>query len=262
LLALGSADRSAWAVDAQSCATAYAKGQDDRLAGRLYDARRAFLECAAPVCSPRIATDCALWAHEVEADLPTARVQVADAAGRPVADLRVFVDGVELRPEEWSKPIVLEAGPHLLRFEAPGLEPVDAQTALRPTDRELPVRATMRAPGPPPMPDRAPARHEAPVASVVLAGVGVIALGTAAYFGLSARSRYHQLETSCAPRCPRDAADEVDDRALVADIALATSLAALGAAAWIYWGTEKRPRAALAVGPRAGGGSAALHFAF
>lgn len=261
VLASGVLGRPAMAEDrAQTCATAYAKGQDDRLAGRLFDARSAFLLCAQASCSPRIASDCARWAQEVEADLPTARVLVTDAAGRALTSVRVFVDGVELGHEQWSTPIVLEAGPHLLRFESPGLEAAEAPIALRPTDRELLVRVTLRAPAPPPEPHRAPARREIPVASIVLAGVGAVALGTTAYFGLSARSRYHQLEDTCAPRCTRDAADAVSDRALVADIALVTSLAAFGAAAWIHW--SQSPRTALAVTPRVGGGSAALRLTF
>lgn len=249
---------------APSCATAYAKGQDDRLAGRLFDARSAFKLCAVSTCPEELASDCARWASEVEADLPTVLVHVVDARGRALPTVRVFADGQAVSAGELSRPLVLEAGPHSLRFEAEGYEATQVQTALRPTDRELEIRATLYKPG---EKTRGVAQQHPPSAgipklSLALAGVGLVALGTSAYFGIAAQNQYNELEHSCAPGCRREDADAVETKALISDVALATSLVALGAAAWVFFGTPEAPRAALVVAPRRDGGAARVQLAF
>lgn len=248
---------------APSCATAYAKGQDDRLAGRLFDARSAFKLCAVSACPVELASDCARWASEVEADLPTVVLHVVDTQGRALPAVRVFADGRAVATSELSRPLVLEAGPHSLRFEAEGYEATQVQTALRPTDRELEVRATLYEQGEKArIEPRQPPSAGIPKLSVALAGVGLVALGTSAYFGLAAQSRYNELEQSCAPDCRRADADAVESKALISDIALATSLVALGAAAWVFFGTAEKPRAALVVAPRSDGGDARVRLTF
>lgn len=245
-----------------ACATAYAKGQDDRLAGRLYDARSAFQRCAVATCPQQVAHDCATWAAEVEADLPTVLIAVTDSTGRAVPSVRVFVDGAPIAADQLARPLVLEAGPHGLRFEADGYEAVTVQTALRPIDRELPVRVTLRTAAETLPPPARPAarRSDVPPLSLVFAGAGAVALGTSAYFGLSARSQYQDLEDRCAPGCTRAEADGVASKALISDLALAGSLVAFGAAAWVYFGTPEAeaPRAALVVSPR----QASVHVTF
>lgn len=246
-----------------SCATAYAKGQDDRLAGRLFDARTAFERCAVPTCPEALAQDCATWAAEVEADLPTVVIHVTDAHGRQLPSLRVFADGNPIAASQLKRPLVLEAGPHQLRFEAAGYETVTVRTALRPTDRELEVRAILYAPG-----DKAkapaPRSSRVPTLSLVLAGVGAVALGTSAYFGLAARRQYDELERTCAPYCRSEDADAMESKALASDIALGTSLVALGAATWIFFGTRDEPKAAVVVSPRLSGkgGNASVRVTF
>src|SRR6187402_996948 len=179
---LGPAQASAQsAVKDASCANAYTQGQDDRLAGRLYAARTAFLSCAAATCPAVVASDCRRWASEVEADLPTIRIQVHDARGNVVQGARVWVDSAPLTTEQLAAPLVLEAGPHTLRFEAAGFAPLELQQALRPTDREIAVSAVLSPPVPAaPLAPR-PSKP-VPTGSWVLAGVGAVALGASGYF--------------------------------------------------------------------------------
>lgn len=263
-LAPAQAEAEPSASDA-ACATAYTKGQDDRLAGRLYAARTAFLSCAATSCPPVVATDCQRWASEVEADLPTIRIRVSDAAGQAVAGVNVWVDGTPLSAEQLARPLVLEAGPHTLRFEAPGYTPLELESSLRPTDREIAVNAVLAPPAPPAppaLPAHGPARH-VPTASWVLAGVGAVALGTSVYFGVRTKSRYDELETRCAPDCSNEQADSVRHLALGSDVALITSLAAFGAAAWVYLASASEPsKAALLIAPRGDGASVGLRLSF
>jgi hypothetical protein len=255
---------AARAADADpGCATAYAKGQDDRLAGRLFDARTAFKRCSVSTCPDALVHDCATWVSEVEADLPTVVIHVTDAHGRLLPSVRVLADGNPIAPSDLERPLVLEAGPHSLRFEAAGYEAVEVQTALRPTDRQLEVRATLYAPGEKARAARpAPRRSGVPTLSLALAGVGAVALGTSAYFGIAARRQYDDLEQSCAPYCRRADADAMESKALISDIALGTSLVALGAAAWIFFGAPDEPKAAVVVSSRIRGGDASVRVTF
>jgi len=71
-----------------------------------------------------------------------------------------------------------------------------------------------------------------PVAAWVVAGTSVAAFaffGTFGALGVSERSA-----DGCATGCPSAQKTEVDTKFVVADIALATGVVALGAAAWIY----------------------------
>src|SRR5450432_3815483 len=180
-------------VSADACSSAYTKGQEDRLAGRLFSAREAFKVCAGASCPGAIAADCRHWKSEVEADLPTVRLKVTDAQGAPIANLTLSADGIGMPDIVLTQPVILEAGQHVLRFEATDFRPVEVERALRPTDRELEVAVVMHRLSEP-LPEagkRAGAReapdsagHGVPVLAVALASVGVVALGGALYFGL------------------------------------------------------------------------------
>ena len=254
-------------VNSEACSSAYARGQEDRLAGRLFNARAAFKVCAAATCPAAPAADCKHWTAEVEADLPTIRLTANDTRGMPVANLRVSSDGVLIPGSELSRPVILEAGPHLLRFEAPGYQTLELETALRPTDRELEVHVVLQPPPPQAAggsTSTAPhALDPAPTLALGLAGVGVVALGASAYFGLRARSQYDDLKSSCGHACTQSQADSLHAKALIADIALLTSAAAFGAAAWIYFGRDThRSTTALSFQPHPDGAALSLRIAF
>jgi hypothetical protein len=260
-------------VSADVCSSSYAKGQEDRLAGRLFDAREAFEVCADPSCSASLSRDCKRWVTEVDADLPTVRVTVTDTRGVKLETFQAFADGTRIPDSELTQPVILESGPHVLRFEAVGYRPVELEKALRPSDRELEVRVILHAlneplPGVTPTTDAA---HQSdamargvPVLAVALASVGVVALGGSLYFGLRSHDQYESLKASCAPFCNPSQADSVRSKALISDVALLTSVAAFGGAAWLYFGSRsaQRPAAALNVEPSARGAGLRLRVAF
>ena len=251
----------------EACSSAYARGQQERLAGRLYTARAAFIECSAPSCPGAPAADCTRWRTEVEADLPTVLLHVADAEGSPIPGLCVFADGVSIPATAWASPLILEAGPHDFRFEAPGLATLQVEKALRPSDREVEVAVTLRplatavTPAPPATPasaDHAAGSRGVPAASVAFAAVGVLALGGALYFGLKAHGQYRDLQQGCAPRCSQSASNSVYTKAVVSDVALATALAAFGVSAWVYFARSPASASAMSFGVQARSGGAQL----
>ena len=274
LLAAASSSQVAGAAgSADACSSAYTKGQEDRLAGRLFSAREAFKVCASASCPSAIAGDCARWKTEVEADLPTVRLKVTDAQGAPIANLRLSADGLAMPDAVLTRPVILEAGPHVLRFEARDFRPLEVERALRPTARELEVAVVMHRLSEP-LPESGkptgahtapnPAGPSVPALAVALASVGVVALGGSLYFGLRSHAQYEDLKTSCAPLCDPKQADSVRSNALISDVALLTSAAAFGAAAWVYFssGSDRHLAAALNVQPSEQGAVVRLRVAF
>ena len=169
-------------------------------------------------------------------------------------------------------PIVVDAGAHVFRLTAPGFAPAEIERSLRPEDRAYPIHAVLHPPRPrahssarrsshPPV---QPATSTSfPVLAGVLAGVGVLSLGGAVYFGVSAKRRYDQLETECAPRCSSAQGDSVRSKMLLSDVALATSVVALGASAWVFFSARAEPGAvALSLEPRGDGGQFRLRLRF
>jgi hypothetical protein len=184
----------------------------------------------------------------------------------------VTADGVLVSPSQLQDPFVLDGGQHVLRFEAPGYEPLEIEPSLRARDHEVPISAVLRpiavasslkpttiSAAPPSTSSRS-----LPVAALTLTGVGVVALGTSIFFGVSAKSKYDELKASCAPRCDSSQAYAVHTKAVVSDVALATSLVAFGAAAYFYFSAEPEKAGATALGvePTPSGARARLRVTF
>jgi|SRR5882724_3555006 len=258
----------------EACSAAYTLGQEERLAGHLYSAQTQFQLCADPSCPAAIVSDCDRWTREVALDLPTVLIETTDAAGQPVPGLKVTADGVTVSQSELAKPLVLDAGQHVLRFEAAGYEPLEIVPSLRARDQEVPISAVLRPivlvskPPPPktaPRPEQAPrSSRPFPVTALTFASVGLVTLSTSIFFGASAKSQYDDLKTSCAPRCESSQAYAVHTKAVVSDVALATSLVAFGAAAYFYFSAEPEKAGATALGvePTVTGARARLRVAF
>ncbi|HWZ90794.1 MAG TPA: hypothetical protein VNW92_18160 [Polyangiaceae bacterium] len=191
---------------------------------------------------------------------------MTDVRGTPIEAPRVFADGQSIAAAELHAPIILEAGPHLLRVEADGFNPIELERALRPTDRELEVAVTLQRVGETKPVTRARVSspsHTVPVAAAVLAGTGVAALGASLFFGLRSHSQYEDLKTSCAPRCEPSRADSLRSNALISDVTLLGAVAALGAAVWFYFDAPRQPaNTAMGVSSTPHGADLRLHVAF
>jgi hypothetical protein len=77
------------------------------------------------------------------------------------------------------------------------------------------------------------------VGTWVAAGVGVVALSSFAYFGLSARSDVADMQNTCKPNCPADRVDAARSKFVAADISLGIGALALGVAGalWVIQGS-------------------------
>jgi hypothetical protein len=94
--------------------------------------------------------------------------------------------------------------------------------------------------------------------------VGVVASAGSVIFGVRSHEQYEDLKSKCSPYCAQSEADPMRSKALISDVALLTSAAAFGAAAWLFFSsTPARPRAAaLELEPNARGAGLRLHVAF
>jgi hypothetical protein len=70
---------------------------------------------------------------------------------------------------------------------------------------------------------------------IALASAGVLAVGSFAYFGWTARSDVNEMKDRCSPRCSENEVDSARSRALVADISLGVGVLALTGAAALAW---------------------------
>jgi hypothetical protein len=230
------------ADDASECIAAAEAAQPLRAAAKLRAARDKVLFCARPQCPRLVRADCTTWAEELEAALPTVVVLARDAEGRPVSSVRVSVDDEAIAEELMGKPIPVDPGRHVVRFEwgaGPTTERpivVGAGEKNRMVSAELPPRQPRPAPAAALHPVPAvhdEARGPSPLA-FVFGGVALAGLASATTFGLIASSDLDRLRDRCAPRCPVSELDDVRTKALVADVSLVVAGVSGALAVWLF----------------------------
>ncbi len=79
------------------------------------------------------------------------------------------------------------------------------------------------------------------------AGIGVVALSSFAYFGLSADGDAADLRRTCAPNCAPDRVDAVRSKLVLANVSLGVGVAAFGVAGalWLLKGSAPPPSSSL-----------------
>ena len=111
-------------ADATQCSKDAEDGQRLKAAGHLRDAREKFLTCSAPACPQIVQKDCSTWASEVLAAMPSIVIDAKDANGGDLAEVTVYFDDKLVTSRIDGKAIPIDPGPHKLRFERKGYEPV------------------------------------------------------------------------------------------------------------------------------------------
>lgn len=250
----------------RECAAAHERAQRARMDGQLLDARASALSCARDACPAVVRSECATFATEIEASLPTVLFDVRDDAGSSILDVDVAVDGVPLAQRLAGRPIMLDPGVHAIRITAAdGRVHEERIVALEGETRRrvvvvLPAPPTSAPPKiaavppptakPPVLPQTEPPRRApTPWLAYGLGGVGVAALGTFAFFGLRGYRDEVRLESTCAPACAPGSDDAMRRDYLVADVALVTGIVAVAAATYL-WATAPAERSRRAHVPR------------
>lgn len=247
----------------RECAAAHERAQRARMAGRLVDAHAAALSCARDACPAVVRSECATFVTEIESALPTVLFDVRDEAGSSILDADVAVDGVPLAQRLAGRPIPLDPGVHAIRITASDgrvheerIVALEGETRRRvivvlpPVAPPTPTPATIATPRAPTTPLPAvtptepPPRAPTPWLAYGLGGVGAVALGTFAFFGLRGYRDEIRLESSCAPACAPGSDDAMRRDYLIADVALVTGIVAVAAATYLFvTSPPERPRA-------------------
>jgi hypothetical protein len=228
-----------------ACVQASEKGLDARDRGALRAARAHFVTCAADTCPKPMRVDCARWLDEVDANLPSIVVGAKDAHGGDLFDFRVKVDSEAVEDVQSGRPIVLDPGPHVVRFERgrpPAVEVREVKVLLRTGERNRAVLATMETAGTSDKPEKKDdARSSSvPAASWVFGGLGVLALGGFGTFAVLGAQEKARLRTACSPGCTDADVSALRTDYLVADISLGVGIVALGLATYFLL-TNERP---------------------
>jgi len=231
---------SAWAAFRDAASAAKNAGQADR--AKKAEQRAADLE-------PRLA-----------------RLVISLAAGAAVPGLVVKSNDTVLMPVLYGKGIPVDAGGHHVSDEAPGYKPwrqeinVTGQTSVvvPPLAQESkpPPATSVSAPvasassGPPPVKETPPTTRPDgtyQTFGLVAGGVGVVAVGVGAFFGLRAMGTYEDRQKNCRNNVcsPEGLALDKDARsqATLSNVFFAVGAAGLAAGAVLYLGAPQRQSA-------------------
>ncbi|MDP9152087.1 MAG: hypothetical protein M3O36_19355 [Myxococcota bacterium] len=284
--ARASADPTSSAEIKQQCIAASEQGQSDRDEGRYRSARKAFFGCARAVCPRVIVDSCTKWLRDLDDSAPTIVLGANDEHGNDLTDVNVTFDGVPLASVLDGKPVEVDAGEHVLRFERTGSEGVQQKLVLRAGDKARGVTVTLRSSGADPagglQAESSEGGRTEPLLSphhVTAASLGLgalLAAGAGAYFiarsdqdqgnaanlrsGLPSNACTHVVSTTC-----QSLSDTVDSQHREANVASflfvgAAALAAGAAVSWFAWPTPRGTgsvRAAWLI-PLAGGAAAGV----
>lgn len=242
----------------KECAAAYDRTQSLRESGQLRDARKQALACSASTCSAYVSKDCLQWLAEIDASLPTVVFVATDGAGADTPAVRVMVDGQTVTERLDGKAVPVDPGEHEVRFEAAGADAIEQKVMIREGEKNRTLAVSFKKAPPSPAPALSPARPPpealaargpdaapkpasgggVPVWAWISGGVGVVALGVGAGFGVSAVRAQSELVTRCGgdpTRCPEGTRAETGPLADRRNVARGLALG-LGAAAVVGLG--------------------------
>ena len=238
----------ALADDKTRCISASEQGQQLRDDGKYSQARDAFTTCSRDVCPAIVRRDCTRWLAELEELWPSVVFGAKDEAGRDLSAVRVTMDGKPLAGSVDGKPLFVDPGAHVFRFEAEGHAPMEQDVVMHASEKgraidvqfgpgggavaPLPRSAGNGARGSP-----APEAGDAPAWAWVLAGVAVVAFGTEAYFGVSGLSDRSNLEAQPCARtatCNSGSVQAVRNKFAVADVALGVGVVSAVVSAYLF----------------------------
>jgi hypothetical protein len=177
--------------DKKQCMAASETGQNQRDDGHYRAARQSFLACTRDVCPKVVAQSCTRWLRELDQDTPTVVLGAKDDQGNDLTDVKVSFDGEPLATVLDGKPLGVDSGEHVLRFEREGSVPFEQKLVLRAGEKARVVTVVMHSvnapaatvepePAKPPPPAETAAPEPLLSAHNVTAGVmGIAALAAA-----------------------------------------------------------------------------------
>jgi hypothetical protein len=242
------------ADEKQACIAASEDAQQLRIDGKLLAARIRLLACARPECPVIVREDCTAWMADVVAATPTVVLGARDRWGQDAIDVKVEMDGAQVTARLDGRPMPVDPGVHVFRFEstiALGTA-AQAQVLVRAGEKNREITVTLggsatAAFSTPPEAARPETERGATVPALawVFGGVALASLGTALAFDIAQAVDYDHLSSSCAGHCPADQVDHVATERWIAGITGGVGALSLAAAAYFFFA---RPSPAAPVG--------------
>lgn len=213
-----------------ACIAAYEQTQTLRKDGKLVSARAQAEICARESCPALLTKDCARWIHELDGSTPSVVFEARSDGGAVLTDVRVSVDGAVIASHLDGKPVAIDPGKHVFRFEADGA--TASETVLvREGEKNRRVRTTLAARAEEPAPADA---HRIPPGVWIFGGASLVALGVSAGFAIDGLAKKGSLD-DCKPGCAPEGVDAMSASFTVADVALGAGIMAAAAAAYLFF---------------------------
>lgn len=259
------------ALEKEECVAASESAQKLRTQKKLRAARKELITCAQESCPGVVKKDCVAWLAEIEEALPTVVINAKDASGNDLTDVRVSIDGEPFVSKLDGTATPIDPGPHTIRYEVDGSEPVETKVLIREGERNRTLTVTIGSkpapPPPPPAPTPAPiaptkadtGSSKIPTATWVFGAVSLVSFAGFAYFGLSGRADKRELLDTCAPYCNKDDEQPARTKFILADVSLGVGLVSLGLATVFLVTAKDEPKNSamrVDVMPLASGGAA------
>jgi hypothetical protein len=224
----------AHADDTDACIAAHESAQALRNQGHLQEARRTLLVCARDTCPRLVTNDCRPWLDAANADQPTVVLSVRDESGVETSDVRVSLDGALLTSHLDGRPIDVDPGDHVLRFERPRVPPVEQRVFLRAKEKERVVQASF-APSTVvesrTLVETHAARSRWSAGAVVTGVIGILGLGAFGVLGITGKVTESNLAGSgCKPNCNASQIDTIRNEYIAAYVSLGVGVLGLGTA--------------------------------
>jgi hypothetical protein len=236
--------------DLTACVAAFEDAQALNKKARYLDAIERSRACTDPSCGDIVAAECTKLSEAILQATPIIVPAAHDTDQNDLVDVRFYVDGKLVRDKLDGRPLPLDPGTHVFRFEAPGLPPVEKSQMVRAGEKMRIVSATLTDPRKPPSsvldakqalsprsPVAAPPKppsvfvsRSAAAATLSLAGIGALALAGFGVLRWSGINDYNSLYATCRPNCNPSSVDSAREKLIFSDVALGVGVASVGTA--------------------------------
>jgi hypothetical protein len=233
--------------ETESCIASHEQSQMLRKDGKLRAAREQMINCSRDVCPKLLRKECSGWMSEVDEAIPSVVIEAKGPDGQDLVEMKVTVDGQPLTDKLDGRAVNVDPGVHVFKFEIPKVKPREEKIVIRegqkarkivvdfsPPKPATSATATSTAPITEPPPDKVV--RPVPTLVYVLGGVGLVALGTSAFFEAKGLGQRSDLDAKgCKPGCPQEDVDAAKQSILIGDILLGAGVVSAGLATVFYF---------------------------
>lgn len=234
------------------CAQAFENAQKLRKDGKLKAAAEASIACSQPSCPTFIAKECTNVYSEVQSSLPSFTVRATEGRDKLITDVAVYLDGELLTKTIDGRAVPVDPGVHDFRFVSKDKPEQSLKVLVAEGEKNKIVSVDFAPPetksetpnlsiAAPVAPADVPKEHKQgpPLASYVLGGIGVVAIGAGVVFRLVADKDYDDAERSCSPGCSKSTTDSIDLKynLSIASFAVGGAAVASAAVVWLVKGS-------------------------